>query len=83
MAEFIQVGSGNLVSRKRLISVVSADSAPVRRLVQEARDRSVLIDATSGKKSKSVLVMDSDHIVLSAMSVEEIQTGLTAVEDET
>ena len=76
MAEFIQIGSGNLISRKRLISVVSADSAPVRRLIQEARDRSVLIDASSGKKCKSVLVMDSDHVVLSALSVEDIQVSL-------
>ena len=80
MAEFIQIGSGNLVSNRRIISVVSADSAPVRRLVQEARDRSVLIDASSGKKCKSVLVMDSDHIVLSAMSMEEIQSSLAAAE---
>lgn len=71
-----------MVSSKRLISVVGADSAPIRRLVQDARDRSILIDASSGKKCKSVLIMDSDHIVLSAMSVDEIQTNLTTNNNE-
>jgi len=60
---FIQIGFGNLISSDRLISVVGPESAPIRRLVQDARDRGSLIDASSGKKSKSVLVMDSDHVV--------------------
>jgi hypothetical protein len=73
---FIQIGFGNIVSSDRLICVVGPDSAPVRRLVQDARDRGALIDASSGKKSRAVLVMDSDHIVLSAMPVEEIEALL-------
>lgn len=73
---FIRIGFGNLVSSERLITVVGADSAPVRRLVQDARDRGALIDASSGKKCKSVLVMDSDHIVLSALPLEEIDSLL-------
>lgn len=73
---FIRIGFGNLVSSERLITVVGPDSAPVRRLVQDARDRGVLIDASSGKKCKSVLVMDSDHIVLSALPLEEIDALL-------
>jgi len=73
---FIRIGFGNLVSSERLITVVGPDSAPVRRLVQDARDRGALIDASSGKKCKSVLVMDSDHIVLSALPLEEIDTLL-------
>ena len=73
---FIRIGFGNLVSSERLITVVSPDSAPVRRLIQDARDRGALIDASSGKKCKSVLVMDSDHIVLSALPLEEIDSLL-------
>ena len=73
---FIRIGFGNLVSTERLITVVGPDSAPVRRLVQDARDRGALIDASSGKKCKSVLVMDSDHIVLSAIPMEEIEVLL-------
>ena len=73
---FIRIGFGNLVSTDRLITVVGPDSAPIRRLVQDARDRGALIDASSGKKCKSVLIMDSDHIVLSALPPEEIESLL-------
>lgn len=79
---FIQIGFGNIVSVNRLVCVVSPDSAPVRRIVQDARDRGSLIDASSGKKSKAVLVMDSDHVILSAMPVEEIRQQLGQIEDE-
>lgn len=68
----LNIGFGNLVSFERLISVVSPDSAPVKRLVQEARDRGTLIDASCGRKTKSVLIMDSDHVILSAISIETI-----------
>ena len=57
--QFINIGFGNLVSAQRLIAVVSPDSAPVKRLVQESRDRGMLIDATYGRKTASVLIMDS------------------------
>ncbi|MBN1775117.1 MAG: DUF370 domain-containing protein [Clostridiales bacterium] len=73
---FIQIGFGNIVSVDRLICVVSPDSAPVRRIVQDARDRGSLIDASSGKKSKAVLIMDSDHVILSAMPAEDIRRQL-------
>ena len=68
--QFINIGFGNLVSVQRLIAVVSPDSAPVKRLVQESRDRGMLIDATYGRKTASVLIMDSDHVVLSALAAE-------------
>lgn len=74
MAEFLDIGSGNLVNPMRLIAVVNADSSPVRRMIQDARERGVLIDATSGKKTFAALVMDSDHIVCSALSPEEIKS---------
>ena len=71
-ASFIKIGFGNLVSASRIIAVVSPESSPVKRLIQESRDRGSLIDATSGRKTRAVLVMDSDHLVLSAMAVEEL-----------
>lgn len=68
----IPIGYGNYVAQSRLIAVVTADSAPSRRLVQDARERFALIDATGGKKTRSVLIMDSDHVVLSAMGPESL-----------
>ncbi len=73
---FIRIGFGNLISTERLVAVVGPESAPIRRLIQDARDRGALIDASSGRKSKSALIMDSDHIVLSALAVEEIDVLL-------
>ena len=74
--QFINIGFGNLVSVQRLIAVVSPDSAPVKRLVQESRDRGMLIDATYGRKTASVLMMDSDHVVLSALAAERLAPRL-------
>ena len=70
--KLINIGFGNLVSETRLVAVVSPDSAPIKRMVQEARDRGVLIDATYGRRTMSVLVMDNDHLVLSALEPDEI-----------
>lgn len=64
--KLINIGFGNMVSANRLVAIVSPDSAPIKRMVQEARERGTLIDATFGRKTRAVLVMDSDHIVLSA-----------------
>jgi hypothetical protein len=77
--ELVNIGFGNLVSVQRLLAVVSPDSAPIKRLIQEARDRGMLIDATYGRKTASVLIMDSDHVVLSALSAEKLapRMGLT------
>ena len=74
--QFINIGFGNLVSVQRLIAVVSPDSAPVKRLVQESRDRGMLIEATYGRKTASVLIMDSDHVVLSALAAERLAPRL-------
>ena len=74
--QFINIGFGNLVSVQRLIAVVSPDSAPVKRLVQESLDRGMLIDATYGRKTASVLIMDSDHVVLSALAAERLAPRL-------
>ena len=70
--ELIDIGFGSLVSAGRLIAVVSPDSAPVKRLVSEARERSMLIDATFGRKTAAVLIMDSDHVILSGLPLEKL-----------
>ena len=77
--QLVNIGFGSLISAERLIAVDSPDSAPVKRLVQEARDRGMLIDATFGRKTASVFIMDSDHVVLSALSTEKMapRLGLT------
>ena len=74
--KLINIGFGNLISAQRLIAMVSPDSAPVKRLVQESRDRGMLIDATYGRKTASVLIMDSDHVVLSALAPERLAPRL-------
>ncbi len=70
--KLIKIGFGNLVSQERIVAVVGPDSAPIKRLVQEARERGALIDASYGRKTQAVLVMDNDHLVLSALTPEEI-----------
>ncbi len=68
----INIGYGNMISLQRLIAVVSPDSAPIKRMVSEARERSMLIDATFGRKTRTVLIMDSDHVVLSGLTMEKL-----------
>lgn len=70
--KLINIGFGSMVSAGRLVAVVGPDSAPIKRLTQEARDRGVLIDATYGRRTQAVLVMDNDHVVLSALPPEAI-----------
>lgn len=65
--KLINIGFGNMVSADRLVAIVSPDSAPIKRMVQEARERGTLIDASFGRKTRAVLIMDSGHIVLSAV----------------
>ena len=80
--QLVNIGFGNLVSLRRLIAIVSPDSAPVKRLVQESRDRGMLIDATYGRKTASVLIMDSDHVVLSALRTEKLAPRLGMTPEE-
>ena len=72
----INIGFGNLVSAQRLLAIVSPASAPIKRLIQESRDRGMLIDATYRRKTAAVLIMDSDHVVLSALSTEKLAPRL-------
>ena len=75
--KLINIGFGNLVSPQRLIAVVSPESAPIKRMVQEARDRGTLIDATYGRRTRAVLVIDNDHLVLSALQPETVANRLS------
>ena len=70
--KLINIGFGNMVSAERMLAVVSPDSAPIKRLIQESRERGMLIDATYGRRTVSVFIMDSDHVVLSAIPAEKL-----------
>ncbi len=71
--KLINIGFGSMIAAHRLLAVVEPDSAPIKRVIQEARDRGMLIDASYGRKTQSVLLMDTDHVILSAISTEAIQ----------
>ena len=70
--KLLNIGFGNVVSAKRLVTVVSPDSAPIKRIIQDSKQKGNLIDATYGRRCKAVLFTDSDHIILSAISPETI-----------
>lgn len=76
------IGYGNLVNTDRIVAVVSADAAPTKRIIAAAREKSLCIDATCGKKTKSVLIMDSGHIILSAKAAERIDKMSDDSDDE-
>lgn len=80
--KLVNVGFGSMVSAQRLIAVVGPDSAPIKRMIQEARDAGNLIDATYGRKTKAVLIMDSDHVVLSALQPESVAARMGGKEAE-
>ena len=66
--KLINIGFGNMVNADRVITIVSPDSAPIKRLIQDAREKGALIDASYGRKTQAVLIMDSDHVILSGIS---------------
>jgi len=70
--KLINIGFGNMVSASRLIAIVSPESAPIKRMITEARERGDLIDATYGRRTRAVIIMDSDHIILSAVQPETV-----------
>ena len=70
--KLINIGFGSMVAAGRLLSVLAPDSAPIERVIQEARDRGMLIDASYGRKTQAVLLMDTDHVILSALTPETI-----------
>lgn len=79
----INIGFGNIVSADRIISVISPESAPIKRLIQESRDRGLLIDATYGRKTRAVIVTDSEHIILTAIQPETIANRLGPKDEKT
>lgn len=70
--KLINIGFGSMVAANRVLTIVAPDSAPIKRVIQEARDRAMLIDASYGRKTKAVILMDTDHVILSAISPETI-----------
>lgn len=80
MIRLINIGFGNMIAADRIVAIVSPDSAPVRRLIQDCRERKCVIDATQGRRTRSVIQTDSDHLVLSAIQPETIAGRLSAQE---
>ena len=80
--KLINIGFGNLVSADRLVAVVGPDSAPIKRMVQESRERGMLIDATYGRRTRAVIITDSDHVILSAVQPETVANRLNDDDDE-
>lgn len=70
---FFNIGFGNLVNSERVVAIVAPESAPVKRIVQEGKDRGMCIDATYGRRTKSVIVTDTDHVILSSLQVETLR----------
>ena len=78
--KLVNIGFGNMVSSERILAVVSPDSAPIKRLTQEVRDNGLLIDASFGRRTRSVLIMDSGHVILSALPTETVSARLNGKE---
>ena len=79
--KLINIGFGNMVSASRLVAIVSPESAPIKRIIQDAKDRGTLIDATYGRRTRAVLITDSDHIILSALQPETVAGRLNGREE--
>ncbi len=80
--KFLNIGFGNLVSVSRMVAVVSPESAPIKRIIQDVRERGDLIDATFGRRTRSVVIMDSGHVILSPLQPETLYSRLEQREEE-
>ncbi len=80
--KLINIGFGNIVSADRLIAIVSPESAPIKRIITEARAKGMLIDATYGRRTRAVAIMDSDHVVLSAVQPETVAHRIVSKDDD-
>ncbi len=80
--KLINIGFGNMVSANRLIAIVSPESAPIKRIIQEARDKGLLIDATYGRRTRAVIITDSDHVILCAVQPETVANRLGSDEGD-
>ncbi len=79
--KLINIGFGSYLASSRILSVLDPDSAPIKRIVQEARDRGMLVDASYGRKTMSVILMDTDHVILSALTPEVVDQRITDKEE--
>ncbi|HCW73532.1 MAG TPA: hypothetical protein DHM90_06795, partial [Clostridiaceae bacterium] len=79
--KLVNIGFGNIVSANKIVAIVSPESAPIKRIIQEARERGMLIDATYGRRTRAVVVTDSDHIILSAVQPETVAHRLETKDD--
>ncbi len=82
MIKLINIGFGNIVSASRIIAIVSPESAPIKRLISESRERGILIDATYGRRTRAVIVTDSSHIILSAVQPETVKHRLQSSDNQ-
>ncbi len=80
--KLIQVGFGSMISAQRLVAAISPESAPVKRMIQDARERGCLIDATYGRRTQAVLIMDSGHMILAAISPESLSLRIGGRDEE-
>ncbi len=78
----INIGFGSMVAARRVLAIMDPDSAPIKRVMQEAKDRGMLIDASYGRKTRSVILMDTDHVILSAMTTETLSARWAGQETE-
>lgn len=76
--KLVNIGFGNIVAANRIVSIVSPESAPIKRIIQEAREKGILIDATYGRRTRAVIIVDSGHVVLSAVQPETVANRLTS-----
>ncbi len=80
--KLINIGFGNMVAAGRVIAMVSPESAPIKRIIQDAKERGTLIDATYGRRTRAVLVMDSEHVILSAVQPETVANRMSDEEED-
>ena len=79
--KLINIGFGNLVNANRLIAIVSPDSAPIKRIIQDSKERGMLIDATQGRRTRAVIITDSDHVILTYLQSETVANRLNDYDD--
>lgn len=80
--QLVNIGFGNIVSANRIIAIVSPESAPIKRIIQEAKDKGTAVDATYGRRTRAVVIMDSGHVILSAVQPETVAGRLDNIDEE-
>ena len=80
--KLINIGFGNMINASRLVAIVSPESAPIKRIIQECKEKGTLIDATHGRRTRAVIITDSDHVILSALQAETVAGRLNGVDSD-